>query len=390
MKILYIFSHSFTDMPYHVREWVEAAVELGHEVIVLTSIDPAFLESVGWTGKISVLQADIPRTKIKGVWHYLSMRNFIVKLEECLKDFRPDAIYERMSFLSPATAKVAQKAAIPYGLEVNGILEDELKLCGAGPFRLFLARRTQAAAYRRAGHVITVTWKIRDWILRRYGIAEEKVLAVPNGVNPERFRPMDKKASRKKFDIPENAFVLGYLGSLFPWQDFDIILDTAEELRRMIPNIYYMIGGGQEPLFSQIKKTIDARHLDDIFFMPGQIPWDDAAEFISCFDAGLLTLKGNIEGSPQKLASYMACGRPAIGVSSPGVEDILVSGDTGFIYGQGDRASFVAEAVKMSSLTEDKRLAMGERARQAIIRNYSWRAVVSKIIGFISADRNVQ
>ena len=210
---------------------------------------------------------------------------------------------------------------------------------------------------------------------------------IPNGVNPERFAPQDKLASRRKHEVPEDAFVVGYLGSLFPWQNLPVLVDLAPRLIAAIPAFFCMIGGGQEPILSQLRNMVREKGLTDRFLLPGQIPWDDAAEFISCFDAAVAPIwrKGDYAFSPLKLAAYMACERVVIATDAPGIKELLEQSGTGhfFAFQDSDDLARVVEMVARMSVGE--RVACGRRGREYILRHLSWSSLVAKTLDFMTS-----
>ncbi len=389
MKILYIYFHNYSDMPYHVREWVEAAQALGHEVAVLTSINPEFLRKIGWEGSVAVHQFVYPKTKVRGLKHALILRNFRARLKETARVFKPDIVYERYSMASLAACSCAAVRNVPYAVEVNGILSEELTLSHAGFLRLAMAQMSESYVLRRAGKIIAVTPKIKEHISLTCGIEETRIQVMHNGVNADRFSPRDKRLARRKFNIPENAFVIGYLGSLFPWQDLDLVLDVAGNIKSVIPEALFLIGGGQEPMFSRLKGIIASRNLGGFVTMVGQIPWDVAADFTSCFDVGLSPLAENSDNadfSPLKIASYMACECPFITANFIGARRLAEETGACLLYKMGDRSSFISTVVAMHGCAEGKRREMGRAGRKYALANLTWTSIVDKTLAFITAQ----
>jgi glycosyltransferase involved in cell wall biosynthesis len=406
MRILYVVFHNYADLPYHAREWVEAASALGHEVTVLTSVDPEFLRKIGWGGGIAdardgvladnvgarscgrmlrIHQVPFPHS-IPTPWRYLVLeRRFRRELARLIGEDRPDVVYERFSLISSAGSSLARRHGIPYGVELNGILDRELP----GGWRNGIKRRIhqglERGIFARSDAIIAVTNQIRDWVVADYRVPPERVVVIPNGVSPERFSLHDQGAARRKFGVPEDAFVVGFLGSLFPWQNLPVLVDIAPRLAGAIPGFFCMIGGGQEPILSQLRNMVRERGLADCFLLPGQIPWDDAADFISCFDAAVAPIwrKGDYAFSPLKLAAYMACERVVIATDAPGIRELLEQSGTGhfFAFQDSDDLARVVEMVAQMSVGE--RAACGRRGREYILQHLSWRSLVAKTLDFM-------
>ena len=281
MKILYVFFHSYQDMPYHTREWVEAAIQLGHEITVITAIDSNFLKTIEWHDKIDIVQVNYPGSGI--INYFQLLKNFKEKVTKFINATPPDLIYERFSPISPATAKVAKKTKSKYCIEINGIIEDELALSGASWLRRYFFKKIQKKVYPKASSIITVTAQIKDWLIKKYQVPESKIKTFSNGVNLTRFTPLDKNNSRKQFALPENKLIVGFLGSLYPWNGLPCLIDAAKILTVKFPELLFLIGGGQEPMKSELKQEVMNKKLEDFFIFSGQIPWHEAAAYISSF-----------------------------------------------------------------------------------------------------------
>ena len=386
MRILYVYFHCFDDMPYHVREWVEAAIGLGHEVVVLTSISDAFLESIGWTGKVDLRRVEYPG---RGVLNHLRLsRRFAAAAGDVLDGGGFDLVYERFSTVSPAVAKAVSARGVPHCVEINGIIENELRLSGASWARRAWFVRAQRAVFAEGGSIVAVTERIKEWVVERYGVPERRVAAFPNGVNPERFKPMPKGEARRRFGVPEDKFVFGFLGSLYPWCGLDRLVEAVsampEEERK---GLFFMVGGGQEPMKSELERLASDKGVSDIFLFSGRIPWDAAAEYISCFDVALLPadfLSLESGASPQKLFSYMACAKPVLVSSSVDLNSI-VSESVGLAFDGAGSRDFADKIRFFRDMPEEKRLEMGRKGLDIVKRNFTWEKTVLKTLRWLKS-----
>ncbi len=392
LNILYIVFHNYADLPYHTREWIEAAIALGHQVTLATCVDPGFLRQIGWDtperlpgpGALRVHQVPYPGS-IPPPWRYLALaHHFRHGLARIIQGNRPDIVYERFSILADAGSAMARRHGIPYGVEFNGIPDQELP----EGLRTVLKRRVQAAIERRVlarcTAAIAVTGQIRDWLVAERGAPRERTVVIPNGVNPQRFSPRDQAAARQAYGVPQDAFVVGFLGSLFPWQNLPILVDVAPGLIAAIPNFFCMIGGGQEPMLSQLRALVRERGLQDRFSLPGQIPWDKAAEFIACFDAGIAPVwKEGYEFSLQKLVAYMACERMLIATDASGIRDVITAAQAGITFVFQDADDLARQVVAAARMPAEERAAHGQRGREYVLRHLSWESLVRQTLDMI-------
>jgi glycosyltransferase involved in cell wall biosynthesis len=92
-------------------------------------------------------------------------------------------------------------------------------------------RITQRRAALTARRVIAVSNSTRRDLVERFSIPEAKISVVHNGVDHERYRPMqvDAEAVARRFDVAY-PFIL-CVGSLMPWRNAPRLLRAASRLR---------------------------------------------------------------------------------------------------------------------------------------------------------------
>jgi glycosyltransferase involved in cell wall biosynthesis len=383
MRIIYVYFHCYDEMPYHVREWVEAAHELGHKITVITSISEEFLDKIGWTEKINVIK--IPYAG-RGIKNFLKLKkHFRNTISHAIKKERPELIYERFSQISGATADAAKQTKIPYCVEVNGIIENELALSGASRIRRLFFILLQKKVYKTATHIISVTAQIKNWLKTKYHVHESKILVQPNGVNINRFKPYDKNESRALFSLPHEKYIVGFLGSLFPWCGLEHLVAAAPLVLKEHPDTLFLIGGGQEPLKSNLENMVKEKGLEKNFIFAGQIPWNDAPRFISTFDIAVETKlnRNNTSFSPLKIYSYLSCGTPVIAPNLPEIRKLIHQSRAGELF-QPENSQSLAESIcAFRKFPDSKIRELRKNARRYVEENHSWRKIVSDSLKWI-------
>ncbi len=83
--------------------------------------------------------------------------------------------------------------------------------------------------------------------LEKIGIAQNRIIYIPNGVDTRQFHPSpDKKLLRKKFRIPEDDTVLLSVGRLTPAKQPHTIIEVFSHLEKKLGDVTLSIAGNGE------------------------------------------------------------------------------------------------------------------------------------------------
>lgn len=225
----------------------------------------------------------------------------------------------------------------------------------------------------------------------RLGIKKpEKVRAIGNGVdmemfNPHRFSQADRRATRAKWNIPENAKVLGIIGRLVREKGYFELFDAARMLADRFPDFRLMVIGDalasdHDDSTAALQKHLDALKLRDRVVFTGQRT--DIPELLQACD--VYTLPSWREGMPRSIIEAMAMGLPCVATNIRGCREEIVHGETGYIVPVRDAQAL---AQRGGQLLSDPELArqMGEAGLQRARQLYDEERVFQKQLEVIYA-----
>lgn len=252
-----------------------------------------------------------------------------------------------------AAAIVAERCGLPLVITARGTDANVIaRLPGPG-------RRIRWAA-QRAAALIAVSTRLRD-VLAELDIGRGKLSVLRNGVDVERFQPLDREASRRQLGLPPGRLA-ACVGNLVPEKGQQLAMEAMVRL----PG-WHLALVGDGPARGELEDA--ARRLGlagRVHFVP-TMPQERLAALYSSAD--VLLLCSTREGWPNVVLEALACGTPVVGNDVGAVGEILTDPMVGRVVPQRD-AQLLAAAV------EDLLRAPADRAAvRAHAARFDWRTV---------------
>jgi glycosyltransferase involved in cell wall biosynthesis len=226
-----------------------------------------------------------------------------------------------------------------------------------------------AGYHRLTGPVIRRIWEGADGLVANSnGLADLarkfapnlNIEVIPNGVDPNRFRPPAEPLDEWG---PKWLFV----GRLQRQKGVDTLLSALARLPRGRRGRLSVVGDG--PLKPDLQRLAASLGLaDDVDFMG----WRSRSAMPGVYQAHqAFILPSRDEGMPNALLEAMAGGLPAIASRIAGNEELVVDGRTGFLTPVDDAESLARAMTRLADDPETARR-MGRAARERAVGRYSW------------------
>lgn len=312
--------------------------------------------------------------------------------------------------------EAARRAApdVPVVGHLHGTELLMLEAIAAGPPSGWVHAAAWARRLRRwaaqADRLVVATARGAARAERLLGADPQRIVVIPNGVDPDRFAPgpSDRQAlwSRVLLDGPQGWRPGGPVGG---WRA------TAADVGRLADDPVFLYVGRftavkRVPLlieaFSRARERLGGRaslvivgghpgewegeHPADTIERTGAqgvllAGWHDQAALPDMLRASdVVVLPSVNEAFGQVLVEGMACGRPAIAIDRGGPAEIVRDGTTGWLVA-GDDASALEAAIVAAARDPAERRRRGGRGRRSVLARYTWAALTRQLADVFDA-----
>jgi len=336
---------------------------------------------------------------------------FFHEAERLAREWRPDFLYARYSLNDLTAVRLRRALNIPLVMEYNGSEVWVQEHWGQPLHFRAASERIERANLSEADLVVAVSEEIREQVLR-LGIPPRRVLFYPNGVEPSVFDPSlfdenARRAIRRNLGVPVDADVFTFVGTFGHWHGTEVLaaaiqklaLERGELLRE--GRIHFLfVGDG--PLAPRVREIVDGNAWGRCVTFTGYRPQSETPGILAASDVFVSPHVPNADGSaffgsPTKLFEYMVMGCPIVASDlnqigavlrgrAPGEDGAAPPGSPlAILVEPGNVDSLVAGLVRAAGMGPEERLRLGNAARAAALRWFTWdrnvEAVLSRLEG---------
>lgn len=222
-------------------------------------------------------------------------------------------------------------------------------------------------ADRLASRVIANAKAVAEYAIEREGCDPGKVLVIPNGVDSERFRPMDEAtamATRRALGILPPTKVVGTVTRLRSRKGLDTLAEAITAIAKAVPEARAVVVGDVPP--QSLEPAMRRAGVGGRVIFTGVRR--DLPELLSALDVFLLASTDG-EGMPNVVLEAMACGKPVV-VTDVGGSREVVPESGGVVVEPGDAQAMASSVLALFGDPERARR-MGESAREEVLKRFS-------------------
>ena len=202
---------------------------------------------------------------------------------------------------------------------------------------------------------------------------------IPNGVDPLAFAPQGAA------NPAEDEFRILFVGRLHSQKNVGMLIESAAALAaepgpRVVLEI---VGDGPER--AALEKLAERAGAAALLRWRG---WLDKGAVLDCYRRTHAFVNPSLyEGMPNTVLEAMACGVPVVASRIGGNEDLVVEGETGFLFDLGAPQQLTAALQRLRG-SRALGIDLGARGRQRVIGEFSWPSVAERYVRLLKRPAN--
>lgn len=365
-------------MNVYVLELSRELARLGYEIDIFTRRDGEQARVEELAPNLRLIRIDAgPATPIdkEAIVGYLpdfvrNMRSFIDT-----EGLRYDAIHSHYWQSGWVGTLLARELGIPQVVMFHtlGEVKNRARISEQEPKRRIRHERT---IVRRATAIVTASTHERFLLEQYYGADPERIHTIPCGIDTDRFRPIDRAASRRQLGLPEDRPIVIWVGRLERLKGIDILLGALAQLESR--QFTLLIVGGDEGA-SVLRAELEAQAREagitaNIRFT-GPIPHDELPVYYSAAD--VCAVPSYYESFGLAAVEAMACGIPVVASRVGGLISTVSDGVSGYLIPWRCPEPF-AEKLEVLFGNPELRANFGRAARESVKR-FRWETVALEV-----------
>ena len=247
---------------------------------------------------------------------------------------KPDLLDVHFAWPDGVAASIlAKRFNIPFSITLRGTLNSRIK----NP----KMRKQIAVALEEADCIISVSEPMAQ-IAADLGAKADKITVIPNGVNTELFRPVDKDLAREELSLSADMRYVLLVANMRPNKGLSELTQATAKLPDDVAVIVVGEDGDDGSYRKRLIATARQGGFESRLIFAGSQPHNLVPLYVNAAD--VCVLASHVEGCPNVVIEALACGKCVVSTSVGEVPNLITSDVNGYIVPPGD-ADALAEGI---------------------------------------------
>jgi len=339
----------------------------------LPSITFRYIKREGLSNLSNILPNILPLHKQRlysskrPIIHYLDLNLARNLLSKTIRNLNFDIVLAETSLVGWLTYSILKDSSTPLIVDVHGLAGLEAK--GSRDKYWFIKEALEAEVFKNCNHLLVVSNKMKEYVVRRFDVRDGKVSVIYNGAEPQKHRA--------KFNYPLKVI---YAGVFAYWEKVDDYLEIA---KKADSNSFKFYLAGTGPMKKHILARIKRENIPIKYL--GYIPRSKMLGVMSKMQVGIAPSTRDLArlvAFPIKVLDYMSCGLPVVAPLIGDWGKMIKTENCGITIEDDSVEKYITalETLKRKDVWLDK----SNNGIRAIEMKYNWSKVLSPLKSIIT------
>jgi glycosyltransferase involved in cell wall biosynthesis len=177
--------------------------------------------------------------------------------------------------------------------------------------------------------------------------------------------------------FPGDAFVVGYIGTLFTYESLELLIEAVSTLSSELPKLRLLFVG-EGDAYTNLQNKVRKQRLENLVRFTGWIPHDDIGAYYGLVDLFVLPRRKNRLTdlvTPLKPLEIMARAKPVLASNCGGHSELIQDGVNGYLFDSSD-PNALSNRIRELFRCKEKISTLGWAARQWVSEHRTWQTTV--------------
>jgi glycosyltransferase involved in cell wall biosynthesis len=305
----------------------------------------------------------LPRQDFSLTGHVRNQIRLVDRLAACLIR-RPDLVVGRLDPAFAVLPVLTKLFGVDYSLHIRGDVTRSMRFTpvvwGVVALNVF-----------SADSIVAETDHLADKLVRRFR-PNAPLATFNSAVDTDLFRPISRAEARERIDptLPDESFIIGFIGSLKRRHNVGVLLEAIRTLSRRDADVFGLIVG-DGPLREHLERQAADLGIEGLVRFEGFVPHSEVAWYICASDVLYAVVDPTTKTNPLKCYESLACGRPIITTREEELR-FVESVDAGVLVEEITVEEVTHAILEARDAGENELRRMGERGRQYVVEHNTW------------------
>jgi glycosyltransferase involved in cell wall biosynthesis len=254
-------------------------------------------------------------------------------------------------------------------------------------------KRLYNSVMARGDRVIAVSGQIAELVNARHGTPWDRIVVIPTSIDVERFDPARVTAARleavrRAWGIRPDGKVILVVGSMLRRKGHHVVVEAVRRLKEIgLKDFHCIFLGDQEGRTryeGELWDLVLSTNTADVIRMVG--PADDRPAAYAAASV-VVSASTQLEGLQRSILEAQAMGRPVVTSDLGAGDDVVLAPPavpedhmTGLRFSSGDAPALAEALIRLFSLPESVRSAIGARGRAWVVAHFDALAVAGPML----------